>query len=405
MDRPMEGPIPPAAGLFTSLGGALFRRASSLLGDEAAAIKAVEELFVRFVVHGQAAELDARARWLWIYRVATNHCLRQLPDDAWPGGNPGAASAAPSPGSMSTMALPAGVPELRVLRQLDEATQNIVVLATLDGLTPDEISEVLGLPAKLVRRRLAARVREGNRDQPAPEVSPAHPSLLALDRDRSSHAGHLADCGRCRGIVEEADRLTDRFGREIAPVVVARVTAALRTERARRASGPRWKRALWLGGGLVLVSALALLVARPRRPDLADVPYAGIKGASRVKASGIQIAVRRDEEVRPLDPGAALRPGDRLHFRVRAERPRYLELRVRGAGGDTRVFPDSGTEAVLVRPGQSLDRDYVVGVGWPGEKPSKSLWIVGLFADHAFALDHPPAPDVEVVPVRVDIEN
>jgi hypothetical protein len=97
-----------------------------------------------------------------------------------------------------------------------------------------------------------------------------------------------------------------------------------------------------------------------------------------------------------------------------------------------RVFPGAGGEAALVRPGQPLDRDYVLdsvvaagaeategvagngpraagpgaaagagsGAGWPLGK----LSIFALFADHPFPLDHAPGPDIEVVPVRVDVE-
>ena len=255
-----------------------------------------------------------------------------------------------------------------------------------------------------------------------------HPSLLALDRDRASHGDHLAGCARCREVVEAADGLASRFAREIAPVIASRVAAAIRAENARRASGPGWKRALWLGGGLVLVSSLALLVARPRAPDRIDVPYAGLKGASRATGSGIQITVGRGEEVRALAPGVVLRSGDHLRFRVRSERPRYLELRVRDAGGDVRVFPEAGTESVMVRPGQALDRDYIVpggdvdggggggdnhgsggggtgAIGKPGRPSSDRFWIVGLFADHAFALDRAPGPDTEVVPVRAEVQR
>ena len=182
------------------------------------------------------------------------------------------------------------------------------------------------------------------------------------------------------------------------------MAARIRAERA-RAAGPRWKKLSWMAAGFVLVASLALLVARPRAPDRAQVPYAGLKGASRAQVAGIQVSVRRGEEVRALAPETRLRVGDRLHFRVRAERPRYLELRVRGPWGDVRIFPGAGTHAVAVRPGQALDRDYVVeAVAEPGAKGAQKLWIIGLFAEAAFPLDRSPGPDTEIVTVRVDTE-
>jgi DNA-directed RNA polymerase specialized sigma24 family protein len=390
MDPAMDSEIPQPGGLFASVAAALFRRAAHLMADEAAAARIAEVLFVRFVIYGQAQELDTRARWAWIYRVVTNYCLRQLPDDARPGGS----------------ASPPAVPDMRALRRLDEATQNIVVLARLDGLTPDELAEVLGLPAKLIRRRITAGAnlkKPGERRAAASAAVPSeHPSLLALDRDRGLHAEHIAGCPRCRAIVAEADRLIDHFIREIAPGATARVAAAVHAERARRASGPRWTRVLWLGGGMVLVASLALLVARPPVTERALRPYAGEKGASRTKAAGILIGVRRGNEVRALDPSVALRAGDRLQFRVRLERPRYLELRVRSGDGDVRVFPNHGTQAAEVRSGQALDRDYVVGAP---KQPLERLWIIGLFADRPFPLDSRPDSSVEIVPVRADVER
>jgi DNA-directed RNA polymerase specialized sigma24 family protein len=452
MEAAITLPAGPTTGLFADVGGALFRRAARLLGDEATAARVAEDLFVRFVVHGNAQGMDVRERWNWIYRVVTSHCLRQLSDDAIPGISVGES------GSRNDDA----IPPMRALRRMDEATQNIVVLSLLDGLTPEEVAEVLGLPVERIRRRIAAKSgaaavpdrQVGGRPSAGASGAPprqlTHPSMLVLDRDRASQAEHVAACDRCRAIIDDGDRLMARFARDVAPAAVIRVAAAVRAERSRLPSGPRWKRLMWLGGGLALVSGLALLVARPRVPDRVGAPYAGIKGASRAKAAGIQISVARGAEVRPFEPTSAIRPGDRLYFRVRAERPRYLELRVRDAEGDSRLFPVGAGDAVVVQPGQAVGGEYLVGVQpvtarapgqpepgpeisqdgarapkvspggaqvprippdeaqeskiSPGGAPAHKIWIVGLFCDHPFPLDRPPGPDVEVVPVRIDIQ-
>jgi RNA polymerase sigma-70 factor, ECF subfamily len=408
MDRAMKAVVPQAPVPFAVVGGALFRRAMRLLTNEAAAVRVVEELFVRFVVYGHARKLDERARWGWIYRVVTSHCLRQL-DDAQLGGLVG--EHIDRSGRQ--------VFDIRALRDLDEATRNILALSALDGLTPDEIAEVLGLSRKVVLRGIARGVADvGTKAGPGTPSDagawPVHPSRLALDRDFNLHSEHTARCALCREISDEGTRLSDWFALKIAPTAGARAAAMVGLELERKASGPRWKRILWLSAGLISVASLALLVARPRAPDRALVPYAGLKGASRVKAAGIQITLRRGEEVRALEPGAALRPSDRLHFRVRAERARYLELRIRGMGDDVRIFPASGTSAALVRPGEALDRDYLVAAPITAAetqrpkstpKSGQGLWIVALFADHPFPLDLPPGPDIEVAPVRVEVER
>ena len=372
----MEEAAPTANGArLDDAGGALFRRAMFLLGDEAAATRLAEELFVRFVVHAGGERMDPRARWAWIYRVVTAACLRQLP------AGPAAARLGLDADS----------------DRLDEATRATIVLRHFDGLDDAELGEVLGPAA--TRLPIA----------PALSSTSPHPSSLALDRDPGDQASHLATCTSCQARVAEATRLSEHFAREVAPLARPRVTAAIRAERARQPRGLRWRRLLWMTAAMVVVSGLALLVARPRRPARVDTPYADLKGASRAKKAGLQIVVRRGEEIRNLNPMAALRGGDRLHFRVRADRPRYLEVRVRGPAGEVRVFPEGAgeTAAALVRPGQSLDRDYLVAA--PPSRPTAGgapnrLWIVALFGDRPFALDRPPEPEIETVPVRVDLE-
>lgn len=367
-----------ATGLrFDDVGGGVFRRAMRMLGDEPAAVRLAEELFVRFVVHAGGEGMDTRARWAWIYRVVTAACLRQLPD-----------------GPVEHLGLDDQA------ARLDELARATLVLRGFDRLDPAEVAEVLGP---------VARAGESSSSSAAP--SSRHPSALSLDREPVSHGPHLVSCAQCQDFVTEGQCWSAHFARDLAPSARERVAVALRTERARQRRGPRWRRLLWMTAAAAVVAGLALVVARPRRQARVDTPYADLKGASRAKKAGLQIVVRRGDEVRNLDPMAALRAGDRLHFRVRADRPRYLTVRVRGPAGDVRVFPGSGATAALTKPGQSLDRDYLVVDAPPGAPPRpgspptpKRLWIVALFADRPFALDGAPALDVEEVPVRVDLE-
>ncbi|MES1210169.1 MAG: hypothetical protein ABUS79_29890, partial [Pseudomonadota bacterium] len=187
----MEQPTSRPGGLFATIGGAMFQRAAALLGDDHAAIQTVESLFVRFVVHARGQALGDRARWLWIYRVVTSHCLRLMWASAPPDG-PGGAHAAAGTATFATLA---NLDRER-LRGLDEATQNMVVLAVCDGLTPEEVADVLGLPIKLVRRRLAVSFPPSDSDLAVAgggaAAAAAHPSNLALDADRTAHAAHIA---------------------------------------------------------------------------------------------------------------------------------------------------------------------------------------------------------------------
>jgi hypothetical protein len=309
-----------------------------------------------------------------------------LGDDSRPNG--------PAPSHPAVGSLPA----VRALRPLDETAQNAVVLARLDGLSIGEIAEVLGLESDLVRRKLHdADARLGG----WPGAG-EHPSLLALERDREAVAAHLAACAACRAAAQTLDGEARAFADAVTPETVARLSAALRAERARQAPRTNWRRIFWMSAAFVAITVMAFAVARPRAVKPEQLPFRGPVTAARLKAAGLQITVRRGDQILALAPGAPSRMGDRFHFRVRAEGPRYLELLVHGPGGEARLYPVTGTMAVPVTPGQTLDRDYLVDA--PLAAPGKALWIVGRFSEHPFPLDTPSVPDVETVPVRVDLE-
>jgi DNA-directed RNA polymerase specialized sigma24 family protein len=375
-------PLPEA---FRTVGGAIDRRVRRLTGDGALAQRTAEELFVRFVVHGRAAG-DARVRWNWIYRVATARALQLLEAEARPGGaSPGHPAAGP-------------LPDMRALRALDEASQNALVLARLDGLPAEEIAEVLGIDLALVRRKLS----EADARLVTAPASPQHPSLLALERDREAAATHVATCAACQATVAELDDQARAFAAAVTPEVLNRVASALRAERERQAPRTNWRRIFFMSSAFVIVSVMAFVVARPRAVKPEQLPFRGPITAARLKAAGLQITVRRGDQILALAPGAPSRIGDRFHFRVRAEGPRYLEVLIHGPGGEARLYPATGTTAAPVTPGQTLDRDYLVEA--PLAAPGKALWIMGRFSEHPFPLDTPSVPDVETVPVRVDLE-
>jgi hypothetical protein len=298
------------------------------------------------------------------------------------------------------------------LRAFDEATQTIVVLAWLDRLSEREIADVLELSPDLVRRKLT-EAREKGLEIPAEAGTPAeteadgHLSRYIRDRDRgragTPAAVHLTTCAACRDAAAWADRAAAAFAASVTATDLESVVRAVRVEKARLASGPRWKRIFWLGGALVVITVMAFAVARPHDSKPNELPFRGNGSASRARAAGLEITSRRGSDVGALAPGMFSRVGDQLHFRVRAEGPRYLEVRVRGPKDKVRIFPSSGGVAARVVPGQTLDRDYVIDA--PVALPGRWLVIEGLFSEREFALDQPPGRDVEVVPVRIDIER
>jgi hypothetical protein len=157
------------------------------------------------------------------------------------------------------------------------------------------------------------------------------------------------------------------------------------------------RRALvFLGAGALLVG-LAFLVARPRVPDPATNPYAGVRGGSRAKAAGLGIHYLRDGVDRAVEPATVLRAGDRLRLTVRSERPRHVEVRLRdGDAPPAVVFPaGGGKDAVLVQPREVLPVSPVVAPG------GGRLVLTALFSDRPRGVGAPADPDTETVTITV----
>jgi hypothetical protein len=151
------------------------------------------------------------------------------------------------------------------------------------------------------------------------------------------------------------------------------------------------KRALILMAILVGLGGLAVLVARPSAEPPAATPYVGKRGASRAKASGLAVSLRREGEVRALAPGTPVRAGDVIRFAVRADGPRYLVVRLRdGAGAAATIFP-SGDAAAAVQPGEALPAAPTVGPG------AGKVVVTAVFAEHPFVLAGAPPEDAEVI--------
>jgi hypothetical protein len=163
------------------------------------------------------------------------------------------------------------------------------------------------------------------------------------------------------------------------------------------------RRPLILIGALAFIVGLAFLVARPSREPPAATPYLGERGASRVKASGLGVALVRAGQTKALAPGTPLAAGDRLRFTVRAEHARHLLVRLRDGGGPvTTVFPpDDARASAPVQPGDALPAPPVIAAG-PGK-----VVVTAIFADHPFTLEDAErnaANDVETIDLVMEKE-
>jgi len=143
-------PLPPSAEIFERHGAAVYRRCKAMLGDEASARDAVQEVFLKVHVQRGSFRGDA-SPFTWLYSVATTHCLQQLRNAKLRAGKLESLGREPAPEGVApderlrAMALLEGFPI---------EVQQIVYLRHVDGLDLEEVSSVTQLSTKTVSRKL-----------------------------------------------------------------------------------------------------------------------------------------------------------------------------------------------------------------------------------------------------------
>lgn len=139
--------------LYRRYGPMVLRRCRQILRDEEAAADAMHDVFVEVCRH--QGRLDDHAPSSLLYRIATHTCLNRLrsrrrhpesPDDALLQ----RIAEAREPGGMTAAR---GVLE-RLFGRAPESSRTIAVLHLLDGMTLEEVAEVVGLSVSGVRKRL-----------------------------------------------------------------------------------------------------------------------------------------------------------------------------------------------------------------------------------------------------------
>ncbi|MCP3142793.1 RNA polymerase sigma factor [Pyxidicoccus xibeiensis] len=145
--------------LYDRYAPGMYRRAFALLQREADAWDAVQESCVRLLQSADDFRREARPM-TFIYRVTTNVCLnmlrsRALRDVAPEGeGTEGSVDGLASTECRDFL--------LKLARELDERGLTVATLYYLDGMSQEEIAQVLGLSRKTIVRevqRISVRAR------------------------------------------------------------------------------------------------------------------------------------------------------------------------------------------------------------------------------------------------------
>lgn len=138
--------------LYRRYGDMVLGRCRTLLGNEADAAEAAQEVFLR-LHRSQSSFRGDSSPATWLYRITTNHCLNQLrsrrrrPEDPVEDLSVFVADVVLDAAEARDLLD-------RLLDASDERTRECVVYHYLDGMTHDEVGALLGLSGAAVRKRL-----------------------------------------------------------------------------------------------------------------------------------------------------------------------------------------------------------------------------------------------------------
>lgn len=152
--------------LYRKYGDLVLGRCRTLLRNEADAQEAAQEVFLR-VHRYQDAFRGESSPSTWLFKVTTTTCLNRLrtrrrrPEDMMEEPPLGAVE--------DTVLTGTDLRDLveRVLELADETTRACVVYHVVDGMTHDEVGELVGLGGAAVRKRIATFRKRLQDDPPA----------------------------------------------------------------------------------------------------------------------------------------------------------------------------------------------------------------------------------------------
>lgn len=147
--------------LYDRYAPAVFRRARAIVGRDADAWDVVQEVFQHMLESGHAFRAEARPM-TWVYRITTNLALNLVRGRAIR--EPGATAPSSTTEELGPSVDEQPAHEARdvlstLAKGLTERELAVVAYTVIDGLTQDEIADLLGLSRKTINRELE-RIRE-----------------------------------------------------------------------------------------------------------------------------------------------------------------------------------------------------------------------------------------------------
>jgi RNA polymerase sigma-70 factor (ECF subfamily) len=136
--------------LYAQFSPVVYRRARVLLGRDADAWDAVQEVFEKMLSQGQSFRGEARPM-TWVYRVTTNVALNMLRSRRVR--EPALTVVSDEPG-LGQDAVEARMLLAKWLQHLTDREVEVAALLYVDGLTQQEVADVLGLSRKTIVREV-----------------------------------------------------------------------------------------------------------------------------------------------------------------------------------------------------------------------------------------------------------
>jgi RNA polymerase sigma-70 factor (ECF subfamily) len=139
--------------LYQRYAPVVHRRALAIVGRDSDAWDVVQEVFEKMLK--SSSEFRAEARPMtWVYRITTNVALNALRARAVR--EPDAQIAAEPEGPELAATVEARLTLRKAMNTLSERELQVIALTVIDGLTQDEIADVLGLSRKTINREIDA---------------------------------------------------------------------------------------------------------------------------------------------------------------------------------------------------------------------------------------------------------